>query len=66
MISHGVKISITGGGAEEKDERWEGSGGPYIHFADAVHFDDCESYELYKQEMQLRVYRDVVMYGVTS
>jgi len=35
--------------------------GPYINFADAVHFDDCESYGLYKQGMRLRVYRDVVM-----
>jgi len=35
--------------------------GPYIDFADAVHFNDCESYGLYKQGMRLRVYRDVVM-----
>ena len=38
-----------------------GRRGPYIDFADAVHFDDCESYRLYKQGMRLRVYRDVVM-----
>ena len=24
MISHGVEISIAGGGADEKDERWRG------------------------------------------
>jgi len=38
-----------------------GQRGPYIDFADAVHFDHCESYGLYKQGMRLRVDRDVVM-----
>jgi len=38
-----------------------GQRGPYRDFADAVHFDDCESYGLYKQGMRLRVYRDVLM-----
>jgi len=43
-----------------------GRRGPYIDFADAVHFDDCESYGLYKQRMRLRVYRDVMTWGATS
>jgi len=52
MISHGVEISIAGGGADEKDEGGRrGRRGPYIDFADAVHFDDCESNGLYKQGM---------------
>jgi len=38
-----------------------GQRGPYIDFANAVHFDDCEAYGLYKQGMRLRVYRDIVM-----
>jgi len=42
MISHGVEISIAGGGADEKDERWRGWRGPYIGSADAVHFAGCE------------------------
>ena len=46
MISHGVEISIAGGGADEKDGGRRGRRGPYIDFADAVHFDDCESYRL--------------------
>jgi len=29
MISHGVEISIAGGGADEKDERWRG---PFCFF----------------------------------
>ena len=38
MISHGVEISIAGGGADEKDERGRGRRGLYIDFTDAVHF----------------------------
>ena len=38
-----------------------GRRGPYIDFADAVHFDECESYGLYKHGMRLRVYSDIVM-----
>ena len=44
-----------------KMEGSEGRRGLYIDFADAVHFDDYESYGLYKQGMRLRVYRAVVM-----
>ena len=49
--------------ASEVDKPWgrRGRRGPYIDFADAVHFDDCESSGLYKQGMRLRVYRHVVM-----
>ena len=43
-----------------------GRSGPYIDFADGVHFDNCESYGLYKQGMRLRVYCDVVMKAGTS
>ena len=48
--------------------RWgrRGRRGPDIDFADAVHFDDCETSGLYKQGRRLRVYRDVVMEGATS
>jgi len=38
MISHGVEISIAGGGADEKDERGRGRRGLYIDFTDNVHF----------------------------
>ena len=48
-------------GEGERVRGRRGRRGPYIDFADAVHFDDCESYGLYKQGMRLRVYRDVVM-----
>jgi len=46
---------------EEPERGRRGRRGPYIDFADAVHFDDCESYRLYKEGMRLRVYRDVIM-----
>jgi len=32
MISHGVEISIAGGGADEKDGGWEGSEGSLYRF----------------------------------
>jgi len=48
-------------GPEESLGGRRGRRGPYIDFADAVHFNDCESYGLYKKGMRLRVYRDVVM-----
>jgi len=38
MISHGVEISIAGGGADEKDARGRGRRGLYIDFTNAVHF----------------------------
>ena len=38
-----------------------GQRGSYIDFAEAVHFDDCESYGLYKLAMRLWVYSDVMM-----
>ena len=44
-----------------KMEGSEGSEGSYMNFSDAVPFDDCQSYGLYKQGIRLRVYRDVVM-----
>ena len=37
MISHGVEISIAGGGADEKDERGRGRRGLYIYFTNALH-----------------------------
>ena len=36
-----------------------GRRGPYLDFTDAVHFDNCESYGLYKQGMGLRVVQNV-------
>jgi len=67
MISRGVEISIAGGGGEMVRVRgWRVRRGPYIDFADAVHFDDCESYGLSKEGMRLKVYRDVAMSGATS
>jgi len=38
-------------GGVEGAERVRGRRGPYIDFADAVDFDDCESYGLNKQGM---------------
>jgi len=43
MISHGVEISIAGGGADEKDEkRGRGRRGLYIDFTNAAYFAGLE------------------------
>ena len=38
MISHGVEISIAGGGADEKDGEMKGSEGSLYRFANTVYF----------------------------
>jgi len=38
MISHGVEISIAGGGVDKNDERGRGQRGLYRDFTDIEHF----------------------------